>query len=80
MKTRLEIAIIVLVISVIVSTLVITNVYDRIKCDENGGRWVGIFGYGCAMDPKECRKSQGVPIGCLPNSPGLSCAQGCQFG
>lgn len=53
MKTRLEIAIIVLVISVIVSTLVITNVYDRIKCDENGGRWVGIFGYGCAMDPKE---------------------------
>ena len=80
MKIRLEIIIVVLVIFVIVSTLSIINVYDRIKCDENGGRWIGIFGYGCAMDPKECREAKGVPIGCLPSSPSLSCTQGCQFG
>ena len=38
MKTRPEIIIIIVivVISIITSTLAITNVYDRIKCDEHG--------------------------------------------
>lgn len=79
MKPRIEIVIIVVVISVIGSTLAITNSYDRMQCADHGGKWVGIFGYGCYMDPKECREKGGTPIGCLPNSIGLSCAEGCQF-
>ncbi len=79
MKIRIEIIIAIVVISVIISTFAITNVYDRTTCDENGGIWIGIFGYGCAMDPKECKEAGGVPIGCLSSSIGLSCAEGCQF-
>lgn len=79
MKLRIEITIIIVVISVIASTFVITNVHDRIQCDEHDGKWTGIFGYGCYMNPNECREKGGTPIGCLPSSPGLSCAQGCQF-
>lgn len=72
--------IVIVVISVIASTLAITNVYDRIKCDEHGGVWTSIIGYGCAMDHNECREEGGVQTGCLPNSPGLSCIEGCKFG
>jgi len=70
-------------VAIMIVGITILATFEKIHCEENGGKWTRIIDGGCQMEPKECRAVQGIPIDCLENRAifhgTLQCTPGCQF-
>ncbi len=78
-NSSLFLIIFAIVASVILAALIIIPTFEKIQCEDKEGKWRDSRRGGCWMDPQECRKAGGTPVGCLPTT-ALACWEGCQFG